>query len=173
MPWIKTGDGEEFRFPEPRLVTNGPLPPGVTERDPAAHAQRRREREESWRWFCRVIVEWYEVYRYCPRQNCRRNGACMSPTVICHEEAKELIEEIVYPKLRAVIHKYEAEGGAAGGTEAALAEAVNAAGGEAIFRRQPDRRRQPGQKAKTSTAPRSGRETAGTSGTAIGKRRPE
>ena len=103
MPWIRNGKEETFVFPEPRPVIHGPLPSGVNETDPAAHAQRRREREESDLWRKRLVVEWCKVYEYCPRKACRRSGACRSPTVACHDEAKPVLDELFYPQFRAAL----------------------------------------------------------------------
>ena len=103
MPWIKNGKEETFVFPEPRPVIRGPLPPGVEETDPAAHAQRRREHIERELWWKRVVVDWCKVYDYCPRKACRRSHACRSPTVACHDAAKPVLDELFYPRLRAAL----------------------------------------------------------------------
>jgi hypothetical protein len=101
MPW--NTDYTKFTPPMPRIELHGPLPEGVTERDPIAHEQRSREHIESWEWIKRFIVEAAEVPRYCPRKACKRNRACMSYKVACYDEAEDVLREIFFPRLRAAL----------------------------------------------------------------------
>jgi hypothetical protein len=97
---------------------HAPLPPGVTERDPAAWAQRRQEYEEKWAHVRRLMVDFLEFHKYCPRHACRRVGACQSKTVACHEEAFPILREHFYPRLRAAMRAAKTGAGATGKRDA-------------------------------------------------------
>ena len=110
MPWIKEGNAEQFVSP-PLPVVRGPLPEGVAETDPAAHAQRRRENQGHAIWRKRLVAEWCRLHRACPRSACRRAGNCASPVVACHDEAKEALDELFYPAFRAELNRWHASRG--------------------------------------------------------------
>ena len=112
MPW--NTDYKKFTPPMPAIDIHGPLPEGVSETDPIAHAQRRRERVAAWEWTRRFVVEAAEVPRYCPRKACKRNRACMSPKIACYDEAKEILRVEFVPRLKAAIRKMQAEPPVAG-----------------------------------------------------------
>jgi hypothetical protein len=100
MPWITKAGKRKFVIPPcPAGVPHGPLPPGVTERDPAAHAQRRWEHEEFWRWWKHVVADYLEMGKYCPRIACRRAKACVDKDARCHDEALPVLKETFYAGL--------------------------------------------------------------------------
>src|SRR6185295_20415223 len=98
MPWVKENGRDKFIVP--RFTPPGPLPPGVKEFTPPAHAQRQREIDERRIWVKRLAEEWIEFHKVCPRHACKRNGACQSPTIACHDEYKEVFEELFYRPMK-------------------------------------------------------------------------
>lgn len=98
MPWIMEGGREHFVVPPHE--DRQPLPEGIDETHPAAHAQRRREHEARLLWYKRLAAEWCEFYRHCPRKVCRRTGACAAAGAPCHDEAKEWLDAHFYPAFR-------------------------------------------------------------------------
>jgi hypothetical protein len=120
MPW----DANYKKYTPPTLPAewHAPLPDGVSERDPQAHAQRAREYAAEWEWKKRFVVELAEVPRYCPRKACKRSRACVSPKVACYDEAEDLLREIFFPRLKAALKADKRRRELAGGSPPSITD---------------------------------------------------
>jgi hypothetical protein len=76
-----------------------------------AFAKGRYEHEQALTDVFRILVNFYEVHKYCPRRACRRARTCASPEVWCFYEAEELFREYVFPQLKDIIAREKNEPG--------------------------------------------------------------
>ena len=103
MPWIRNGTQEEFVMPEPNPFT---LPPGVEDGSKEANAYLFAHRSEFRPWWKRLMAEWFEFHKCCPRKACRRARVCSDPAVGCFEAAEPFLREDVYPKFKEYLRKH-------------------------------------------------------------------
>ena len=107
MPWKIVDGKERYERPRPDPFT---LPPGIEEDTAEAKAWHWEHRHEFGPWSKRLIVDFVEMHKYCPRKACRRAKACRSPTFACHDEAKPVLDEAFYPQFRELIHSRQPTG---------------------------------------------------------------
>ena len=72
---------------------------------PAALAAHQREQAEIRRGLMRKMIDFYGVYRACPRKACRRAGACTVAEVPCFREFLPELRQTVFPGLRKAIRE--------------------------------------------------------------------
>ena len=102
MPWV-TKDGVrkfELRLPIPTITH--PKPPYP---DLAFAESYPREHRARWLWWRRTVVEFYELYRACPRDACRRNNACCGADAECYDAVEGLLKERVYPEFKKALRE--------------------------------------------------------------------
>lgn len=107
MPWIMEGGKE--RFVMPHHEGRQPLPEGIDETHPIAHAQRRREHEARILGQKRFAAEWCRFYLVCPRKACRRTHSCAAAGAPCFDEGKAWLDEHFYPAFHEAIRRLPPE----------------------------------------------------------------